>query len=201
VAAFRVGRSAYFYAYWITDLVVSFVVFFPLYEIFLRRLFPGFQKNRFYRNAFPLFAVLVLVLTILTALQAPDKRAAFQMASRGFDFARTVTLVFFIGLMAFMGRQWPRYDLGIALGFGVQAAVALANSAVRTAMHYKPTVLGTVELVAYNVTCFIWLVTFWKPEKPSVPVTAEPLDPGMLHQARGWEEQLKSWLAPRKDKG
>ncbi|HKF22840.1 MAG TPA: hypothetical protein VKE93_14815 [Candidatus Angelobacter sp.] len=197
IAAFHIGHTTYFYTYWIADLVGSVVVFLAMYEVFLRRLFTGFQKNRFYRNIFPLFAALTLVLTVLTALQAPDKRAAFQMASRGFDFTRTAVLVFFIGLMAFMGRHWPKYDLGITLGFGIQAAVALADSAVRTLTHYTPTVLGTVEFAAYNVTCVIWLITFWKPERKSLQ-SAEQLDPAMLEQARSWEEQLKDWIAPRR---
>jgi hypothetical protein len=200
IVAFHVGRKAYFYTYWISDLASSIVVFLPMYEIFLKRLFAGFQKNRFYRSIFPLFAALTLILTVFTALQAPDKGAAFRMASRGFDFARTAILVFFIGLMAFMGRRWTRYDLGITLGFAIQAAVALVNSAVRVHTHYKPTIMDTVEIVSYNLSCIIWLITFWKPEKPSQLRPAEQLDPEMLQQARGWEEQLKGWITPRKSK-
>src|SRR5262249_51350884 len=156
------------------------IVFLAIYEVFLRRLFPGFQKIRFYRKLFSWVAVGVLVLTVLTALQAHDKGAAFRMASRAFDFARTAMLVFFISLMAFMGRQWTRYDLGITLGFAIQAAVALANAAVRVRMHYRPSVMDTVEVIAYNVTCVIWLVTFWKPEKPSQLTPAEQLSPEMV---------------------
>jgi hypothetical protein len=196
----RIGLKAYFYSYWITDLASSVVVFLPMYEVLLRRSFPSFQKNRFYRNVFPAFAALTVVLAVLTAVQAPDKNAAFKMASRAFDFMRTAILVFFIALMAFMGRQWPRYDLGITLGFGIQAAVALTNSAVQARMHYRPTALDFVELFAYNLSCLIWLITFWKPEKLAQLVPAEQLDPQVLHQARGWEEQLKGWLAPRKGK-
>lgn len=194
------SHRMYFYIYWTCDLFMSVVVFMPMYEVFLRRLFRGFYKNRFYKSIFPLVAFVILVLTVVTAIQAHDKGAAFLMASRGFDFMRTAVLVFFIGLMAFMGRQWTRYDLGITLGFAVQAAVALVNSAVRVRMHYRPTVMETVEIVAYNVSCLIWLVTFWKREKPAQLAPAEQIDPAMLQQARSWEEQLKDWIAPRKSK-
>jgi hypothetical protein len=198
--AVRVGYRAYFYTYWTSDLVASAVVFLPVYEVFLRRLFAGFHKTRFYRYIFPLFAIAILILTLITALQAHDKGAAFQMASRAFDFMRTCVLVFFIGLMLFMGRSWSRYDLGITLGFAIQAAVALANSAIRTAIHYEPSIMDTVEIVAYNISCLIWLVTFWKPEKRTQFITPEQLDPEMLHQARSWETQLKDWLTPGKSK-
>src|SRR5215472_6845095 len=129
-AALLLSRRSYFYTYWISDLIISIVAFLPMYEVFLRQLFAGFSKNRFYRNVFPLVAAAVLVLGVLTALQARDKGAAFQMASRAFDFMRTSVLVFFIGLMLFMGRYWTRYDLGITLGFAIQAAVALTAAAV-----------------------------------------------------------------------
>jgi hypothetical protein len=194
------SHKVYFYAFWVCDLFVSVVVFLPMYEVFLRRLFRGFQRNNFYKSIFPLVAFVILVLTVVTAMQAHDKGAAFQMASRAFDFMRTAVLVFFIGLMAFMGRRWTRYDLGITLGFAIQAAVALANSAVRVRMHYRPTFMDTVEIVAYNISCLIWLITFLRPEKRTPLQSAEHLDPEMLHQAQGWEEQLKGWLTARKSK-
>jgi hypothetical protein len=196
----RLGKRPYFYIYWIFNLIGVVVVFLPMYEVFLRRLFTGFYKTRFYRSIFPLIAVLILVLTLLTALQAHDKGAAFKMALRAFDFMRTAVLVFFISLMLFMGRQWTRYDLGITLGFAIQAAVALANAAVRARVHYHPTVLDTVEIIAYNISCLIWLVTFWKPEKRAEFAPAEQFDREMLHQARTWETILKDWLTPGKSK-
>src|SRR5262249_26455717 len=200
VAFHQFSHRTYFYIYWTCDLFLAVVVFLPMYEVFLRRLFRSFQRNRFYASIFPLVAFAIFILTVVTAIQAQDKGAAFQAASRAFDFPRTAVLVFFIGLMAFMGRKWTRYDLGITLGFAVQAAVALANAAVRVRMHYRPSVMDTVEVIAYNVTCVIWLVTFWKPEKPLQLTPAEQLSPEMVQQARSWEEQLKTWIAPRKSK-
>lgn len=197
---FRLGQWPFFYAYWISDLVSAIVAFLPMYEVFLRRLFSGFHKTRLYRSMFPMVAVAILVLAVLTALHAHDKGAAFQTASRAFDFTRTAVLAFFIGLMLLMGRDWTRYDLGITLGFAIQAAVALANSAVRAGLHYTPPLLGTIDVIAYNLSCLIWLITFWKPEKRTQLLPAEQLDPEMLHQARSWETQLKDWLIPGKNK-
>jgi hypothetical protein len=199
-AAFRLGRATYFYTYWISDLVGAVVVFLPMYEVFLRRLFAGFYRNRFYRSIFPLVAVTILLLTVLTVLQAHDKGKAFLVASRAFDLVRTALLIFFIGLMTFMGRGWTRYNLGITLGFAIQAAVAFASAAVRIRAHYQPTVMDTIEVIAYNLSCLIWLITFWKPEKQTQFLSAEQLDPEMLHQARTWETQLKGWLTPGKNK-
>jgi hypothetical protein len=199
-AVFYLSRGLYPYVYMITELAGVVVVSLAVYEVFLRRLFARFYKVRFYRGLFAVVAFVLLILTILTALQAPDKGKAFLMASRAYDFVRTAVLVFMVALMALMGRQWTRYDFGIALGFAVQAATALLNAAVRTRLHYQPTALDMVEAISFNLSCLIWLITFWKAEKPMAVLTADQLDPEMLYQARTWETTLKTWLTPRKSK-
>ncbi len=198
--SFYLSQRLYFYVYWISELAGVVVVSLALYEVFLRRLFSQFHRVRVYRGLFTVVALAILVLTILTALQAPDRGKAFLMASRAYDFARTAILVFMVALMALMGRQWTRYDLGVALGFAVQAAAALLNAAVRTRLHYQATVLDTVEALSLNLSCLIWLITFWKPEKPAVLPAVDGLDPEMVHQARTWETMLKTWLTTGKSK-
>jgi hypothetical protein len=197
-AAFAASRTAYFYVFWISELELAVVFSLALYEVFLRRLFPRFHKVRFYRSLFPAVAAVILLLTIVAALQSSDTKAAFQMASRAFDFVRTAFLVFFMILMLMMGRQWSRYDLGITLGFGIQAAMALANAAVRARLGHRSSRFDTVEAVAFEIACVIWFVTFLKPEKPRQLQPSAALDPEMLHQARSWETALKHWLTPGK---
>jgi hypothetical protein len=200
-AAFKLGPQPYFYVYWISELAGAVTVSLALYEVFLRRLFPRFYKVRFYRNLFPAIAMAILFVTIIAALQASDKRAAFSTASSAFDFVRTCVLVFFVALMALMGREWPRYDFGIALGFGLQAAVALVNAAFRTQFRDKPAILGVVEMVALDLACFIWLITFLKPEKSPPQLPPDRLSVETLHQARKWEDTVKDLLTPGKHSG
>jgi len=197
--AFSLSRGLYFYLYWISELAGVVVVSLALYEVLLRRMFSHFHKVRLYRGIFAIIAMAILCLTILTALEAPDKGKAFLMASRAYDFARTAALVFMISLMAFMGRKWTRYDLGIVLGFAIQAATALLNAAIRTKLHYQPTVMDTVEAITLNLSCFIWLVTFSKAESPLLVLTPDQLNTNMLNQAQTWEKMLKTWLT-RKSK-
>lgn len=191
-------RGVYFYSYWISELAGAVFVSLALYEIFLRRLFAKFHKTRFYGRLFPAVAFAILLLTIITALQSADKRAAFQAASRAFDFARTAALVFFLALMLFMGRVWTRYDLGVALGFGIQAAAALANAAVRARLQHRSELFDLIEVITYEAACLIWVITFAKPEKRRPFQTADPLSQEMLHEARKWESVLKDWLTPGK---
>jgi hypothetical protein len=53
--------SAFFYIYWISDLAGTPLVFLAIYEVFLKRLFPGFLKTRFYRSLFPIVGAAILV--------------------------------------------------------------------------------------------------------------------------------------------
>jgi hypothetical protein len=62
------GRT-YFYAYWITDLVITVFNFLAVYELFIGRLFPRFFKVRFYRYLFPAATAIVIFLGWLTALE------------------------------------------------------------------------------------------------------------------------------------
>ncbi|HKV91487.1 MAG TPA: hypothetical protein VJW20_02945 [Candidatus Angelobacter sp.] len=199
VALFAWQPNVYFYVYWITELAAAVPVALALYEIFLRRLFPSFQRVRFYRSLFPLAAVAIFLLTVITAAQSSNKRAAFVTASHGADFVRTAILVFFVALMAFMGRQWKRYDFGIALGFGLQAAVALADTAVSFRFHNPPALLTHIDVIVYDITCLIWLITFWKPEKALVKNTADNrIVEDTLRQARTLEEVLKDFTSGKR---
>jgi hypothetical protein len=195
-AALHLGRVWYFYAYWISDLVISLLVLFAVYEVFVRRLFVKSSRTRFYRALFPIAGTIIFVLTVLTATLAPNKNAAFMMASRTFDFARTALLLFFIVLTSFMGRRWPRYEFGVALGFGVQAAIALVNAAVRVRLHYRPSLIDRLEFVAYDLSCIIWLITFVRSEWQASPLV---LNEEMVVQANTWERTLREWLASKKN--
>lgn len=197
-AIYPLSRNAYFYVYWISELAGAVFCSLALYEVFLRRLFPRFHKVRLYRALFPAMAGLLLLLTIIAAVQSADRGAAFQLASQVFDFLRTAFLVFFMFLMLLMGRQWKRYDLGITLGFGLQAAAALANAAVRGKLGHRSALFDSIETFTFEVACVIWLITFLKPERSDRLQPAETLDPLVLPQARKWESVLKDWLTPGK---
>jgi hypothetical protein len=211
VAALLIGATRYigflylkaavfFYVYWISDLAGTPVLLLAIYEVFLKRLFPGFLKTRFYRHLFPLVGAVILLLTVLTAIQAHDQRAAFRTASQAFDFARTAILGFCVVLILFMGRRWTKYNFAIVMGFGIQAAVAMINAAVRARLHGQSALMGYLELIAYDAGCLIWLIGFWKPEKPPHAASADQVNPQTVQQAREWEDSLKDWLTPGKRK-
>jgi hypothetical protein len=187
----------YFYAYWITDLVMAIFSTLAVYELFARRLFPGFYKIRVYRYLFAVAAVGIISFAGISAIESPNAAAAFAIEERVLDSIIVGALGFFVALMMFMGRQWTRYDFGIAFGFGIDAASFLIMSAVWVRSHYQRTAIEEFPVIAYDLGCFVWLYCFWSREKKTsrLPETAAP---ELVRQAQSWEKLLKQWLVPKK---
>jgi hypothetical protein len=169
--------------------------FLAIYEIFLKRIFPQFSRIRVFRVLFPLAAVIVAFLAFVSAVHFVNTRTAFYITSRVFDFLRSAVIGFFVLLILFLGREFAGPEFGVAAGFGVQAAVALANWAIKS---FLPGVhdIDRYEPIAFDLSCVIWLWAFLKARKPPVPT--QSLDVRTLHEARKWESSLKDWLTPGK---
>lgn len=199
LAAYRFGSAlVYFYVYWYSDFVGVMAALLAIYEVFLRRLFPAFHKVRLYRILFPGAALIIALLAFLTAAQSSDHNAAFHATSHSFDFIRSAVIGFFAALTLLMGRRFAGLDFWIAAGFGIQAAVALANAALRTRLPQATVILDSMEIITYDLACLIWLIAFWKPGQRAEFLPDDRVTPEVLDQARSWETLLKNWLIPRK---
>lgn len=184
--------------YGLSDLLISLFAFLASYELFIKRLFPRFYAVRFYRYLFPAAAILITLSAVPTSLHTP-RSLVLTTAVHVFDILRVATLMFFVGLMVFMGRQWTRYELGIAMGLIVEASALLVTSAVWTKKPFTGHLLfDQLPPVAYDVACLIWLITFLKPENPT-PVLSAPVSSEVLNEARKWEAALKDSLSKKKD--
>jgi hypothetical protein len=192
------SQRTYFYAYWVSDLVITIFNFLAVYELFVRRLFPRFFKTRFFRYLFPAVAAVIIFFGWLTALESPNRNAAFLIEARVLDFVLVAMLAFFVGLMILMGRQWTRHDFGIALGFGINSAAFLFASAMWVRTHYRPTSVDHLPLIAYDLTCLIWLYCFWTAPKTPVSLASPHLPQEALREAQKWETVLKDFITPDK---
>src|SRR6476661_2102951 len=187
------SANVYFYVYWSSDFVILLVTFLAIYEIFLKRIFPGFGKVRLYRYLFPSFAVLISLAAFLMVLHAPDRKAAFLITSRVFDFLRSAVIGFFVLLILLMGRTFAGYEFSITSGFGIQAAIAFANAAVRLQKGSRSDTMDRVELIAFDAACVIWLASF-SIGKKAPPKDFQEIDPNALEAARKWEKSLKDFV-------
>ena len=197
LAASGAPSLVYRYVYWISDIVVVLFSLLAAYELFVRRLFPGFYKVRFFRYLFPTIAVLVNIVVVLVAIYGNHKRLLLLTARVG-EFVRAAILVFFVSLMAVMGRQWEKREFGIAAGFGLDVSTSLAALAIWSHAPTKNAVLTRLSVIAYDIACIIWLYCFWNAPKSQPAVPTVPLSPGTLHEAKKWEESLKDYISPGK---
>lgn len=191
------SRHRYFYVYWISDSVSTVLALLATCELAVRRLFPNFQRIRFYRYLFLIGGVIIAVSAALTA--ASNKTLVLMpIVIRGLhtiDFLRVALLLFFVALMLFMGRRWGRHEFGIAFGLGITAAAWLATLAVFTKS--LSSIANVFPIFAYDAACIIWLVTLLRHEKPASTPSA-PVAPEVLQQAREWEQTLKQSLTGKK---
>jgi len=195
-AGFRTPRT-YFYTYWISDLIITIFNFLAVYELFFKRIFPGFYKIRIYRYLFPTVAAATIFLGWLAAIESQNAAAALIAKDRVLDSVLVAVLMFFVLLMLVMGRQWTKYDFGIAFGFAIYAAAFLIASTTWVRAHYQPTSVDQLPVIAYDISSLVWLYCFWSGEKPrsSLP---EPAARELLQGARTWETVLKNWLSPKR---
>ena len=192
------SRIIYFNTYWISEAVGTLFGLLATWELILLRLFPQFHRVRFYRYLFSFAAVAIATFSVMTGYlhRTPLLLPVLMKSLHALDFLRVALLIFFVGLMVFMGREWSRYEFGIALGLGLNAAAFLASLAVLTKR--VNTWFNEVPVFAYDAACLIWLISFLRPPKPlSVPTA--PISPEVLEEAKKWQETLKESLVRKKD--
>lgn len=194
--AYQGTKRTYFYAYWISEVALTLSALLATYELFAKRLFPRFYAIGFYRRLFPTAAIFIAALAVLTAFASTGISAIFIKAIHGVDFLRVAILFLFILLMLLMGREWSRHEFGIALGFAVDAAAFLTSFAFWTKAPSVRNLLDQLPVIAYDVACIIWIVTFVKPD--NVRPAGKSFGPEVLENAKEWEDTLKKSLTRKK---
>jgi hypothetical protein len=192
------NQRTYFYVYWISNLFLDVLNLLAVYELFALRLFPRFHKVRIYRFLFAVVGVIIVLAGWLVAIASSNKYRAFIVQDRVFDFIVIGMLAFFVCLMMVMGREWGKYEFGIAFGLVIANVGAILASAMWLRNFYRESVLEEIAPVAFDVACIIWLYCFWSGDKSFDSRVAAPLQQEMVQEARRWEAVLKAWIVPGK---
>ena len=126
--------SIYFYTYWPFYTLSAIAIFFVIREIFCHVTEPVPGIRRFGLLAFNWVAVISGIISISSSL--PLKGLGAGLMSIGFQVMRCVSILE-LCLLAFLalfihslGRSFRSLAFGVALGFGVQAAIELIVSIV-----------------------------------------------------------------------
>jgi hypothetical protein len=199
LVAYRTSSKAYFFTYWCTDSVVSAFALLAVYELLVRRLFPGFQRVRFYRRLFPIAAIPILGIGISAAfviLTGYQTAAIFVRIIHSFDGLRLASLVFLAALMLMMGRRWRGYDLGIALGLGLDAIGFLITASTFTKFKTIRPIALIASPIANDLACLVWLIACLRAQKSNLPAEeqAQMIEPQIVGEARKSEDAVKAWL-------
>jgi hypothetical protein len=186
----------YYSVYWVSDIVYTLFALTAAYELFVKRLFPGFYKVRFYRHLFLVAALFTTAVTIAIALITGHLKVLLTTIYV-YSFFRAAMLFFFVALMLIMGRQWSKQEFGIALGFGLDISTSLAALGIWSHTPSGTLLISRISEVAYDIACLIWLYCFWPPRASPAPSLAS-FPPEALHEARKWEDRLKDFISPGK---
>lgn len=128
--------SLYFYTYWSFYTLGAIAIFFVIQEIFCHVTEPVPGIRRFGLLAFRWVAIISVIISLSSSL--PLKGVGAGLMSIGFQVMRCVSILE-LCLLAFLalfihslGRSFRSLAFGVALGFGVQAAMELILSVVAT---------------------------------------------------------------------
>src|SRR5690348_13836298 len=186
-----------FYIYWFSDIIYSLFALMATCELFIKHLFPGFYKIRFYRY---LFTIAVVMTAFDSIIVAPISGHATVLASTIYiyNLVRAAVLFFFVALMLVMGRQWNKLQFGIATGFMLDVAISLADLGIWSHTPSLNVLIGRISAIVYNLSCLIWIYCFWTAPKSTVKSLSGVMHTDRLQEARKWEEVLKDFLTSGK---
>jgi len=165
--------SIYFYTYWAVYIAAAISIFFVIREVFrhVTEPVPGIQ--RFGMLAFNWVAVISGIIAISTAL--PLKGLGAGLVSIGFQVMRCVSILE-LCLLAFLalfihslGRSFRSLAFGIALGFGLQAAMELITALVASHSTYLDSNMNIVLQIAITLVLGGWIIYFVLPEPQREP--------------------------------
>jgi hypothetical protein len=118
-------------------------------------------------------ALLILVLAKPGEGNAPLLEVIV-MGERSVRFLQSSLLVVVIALMSRLGLSWHQESVGIAAGFGMYSALALAAFELSGHLHVISTAtLALVNSAAYNLAAVIWAFYCLRPVK-AIPVKHLP---------------------------
>ena len=168
------GYATYFYAYWATVAVSSFLGFGVIYEVF-KNAFKPFMALRDFAGIMFRWATLVLLLVAailaFSTSSAPNGRliTAILSLERSVLVMQAGMLLFLMLFSSRLGLTWKHHSFGISLGFGIYASGQLVIS---TLFAQLGTSFGEaytlLQSVLYTAMTTIWLVYLASPEPARV---------------------------------
>ncbi len=180
----RQHYNTYFYVYWVTGVIGVGLGFAVMQEIFYN-VFRPYDSLRELGGILFRWAALVLVLVALVSVvsgaQGSDARPiqTILVLDRSVRVMQCGLVLFLFLFSSYVGLSKRAHIFGIALGFGIFAAVELSLVTLRSAMPgFTNASISLLKSAAYCVACGLW---FWYLRLP------EPVRVVVDHRARSQE--------------
>jgi hypothetical protein len=206
IAVYRIYESgdalAYFYIGYAFEGISVTIAFMVILETF-RISFPPAQAIRKFAVTILIVAVILSITIALVFLpygaKASGPEARFvTLTERSLRMIQLSLLVTMFGLSSYLSLRWRHYVFGIALGYGLYAALNLAcqtyvgyigghNVALKTSI---------IDSSGYCCALAIWLIYLLQPE-----ATRPTLPPSAHHDLQKWSDALSVFKkSGRRDK-
>ena len=187
--------SLYFYEYWVAQALGFCLRFAVIYEIFYHLLKPYEGLRRASAFVFRGVGVVLLVVAIWIAFAGPSNEPAWALAGavvaeRSINVVQCGLLLLLFLFASYFALTWRNYVFGIALGFGVIAAMELLASALATqSPFFANGIFGLLPRLSYDLAVIIWLAYMASPEPSRVELKALP-----QHDLEKWNQELLELL-------
>jgi hypothetical protein len=195
------GHRAYSLLYWSGEALGISLGLAATFEI-LRHILPPYPSLTVLLTTVGVVAALAAVIaTVILASAKPGRGADnwllyIVLAERCLRFLQVSLLIVVIALMSALGLTWHHESLGILVGFGVYAAVALVVYEFGYHLHLISTsAFLLLNSAGYNVAVFIWAFYMLRARRRP-PVERLP-DTDLVE----WNDALRSYVNQRSPRG
>jgi hypothetical protein len=165
----------FYFSFYLNVLIISIAIFFVIQEMFRKVMEPVPGLRRLGLMAFRWVGVVSAVVSVGTITLSPDTPhvGLFYLCKLGPNLMRCVTimelcLVAFLALTIHaLGRSFRSRLFGVAIGFGLQAAMDLVNNALITRYPGAASPVNFASQIVITGVLLTWTAYFLLPEPAS----------------------------------
>jgi hypothetical protein len=197
IAETRLSQGALYVRVFLVTLAISTALRFGvLQEIFNNVFREHGQVDALARVSLRWTTGVLLAAAVLCAIFAPGQTSASLIAGaawlgRGVAIIQCGLVLFLLLFSSLFGLSLQVYVFGIALGFGIQSSVELANWAMRAGNLTESAgrMLNLLPTGGYHVAVLVWLAYLMAPERRLLKPSDVPL--GTVDE---WNKELERFL-------
>jgi hypothetical protein len=177
----------FFWSYWLGAVVSAILGFKVIHEVFLDVFRPYHTLKDLGTVVFRWALVVMLMVSAVVAFSSSQKQGpllhAVTTLERSVRLVQLGLILFLLLFSRFLGVSRRQHSFGIALGFGIFAAVELTLLALSSGNLMHKEAVGLINMMTFNVTMIIWLGYALAPNAVRQAVVNQ-------FQTQRWEESL-----------